>query len=237
MLSLARNLVLFPLVIFLLAVPGRGTASAQSAQPGAAAAVHGSKPLIVYYSLTGKNRIISAELKQQLKADIAELKTADDRTGIWGFIVSGYENIFDKDAGLQPVTVDVAAYNPIILCSPIWMQKLSSPARVFLKNPALKGKDLYIFASFQGRWGEDKEADLVKNLIGTGIAVKGVYRMVLGKKTEEEIKKEVIAQLEKKHALHKQPPPTGISPAAGTVPLQDRAGSCLLCAAPAAPLF
>ena len=49
-----------------------------------------------------------------------------------------------------------------------------------------------------GRWGEDKEAELVKNLTGTGIDVKGVYRMVLGKKTEEEIKKEVIAQLEKK---------------------------------------
>ncbi len=98
--------------------------------------------------------------------------------------------------------MDLASYNPIIICSPIWMQKLSSPARTFLKNPALKGKDLYIFASFQGRWGEDKEAELVKNLTGTGIVVKGVYRMVLGKKTEEEIKKEVIAQLEKKPILY-----------------------------------
>ena len=160
--------------------------------------MHGSKPLIVYYSLTGKNKIISAELKQQLNADIAELKTASERSGIWGFVVSGYENIFDKDADLQPFTIDIAAYNPIIICAPIWMQKLSSPARTFLKNPAVKGKDIYIFASFQGRWGEDKEAELVKNLTGTGIVVKGVYRMVLGKKTEEEIKKEVIAQLEKK---------------------------------------
>ena len=126
------------------------------------------KPLIVYYTLTGKNKIIAEELKKQLNADIAELKTVSERSGIWGFVVSGYENIFDKDADLQPFTADLTAHNPIILCAPIWMQKISSPARVFLKNPALKGKDLYVFASFQGRWGEDKEAELVKNLAGIG---------------------------------------------------------------------
>ena len=161
------------------------------------------KPLIVYFTLTGKNKIIAEELKKQLNADIAELKTVSERSGIWGFVVSGYENIFDKDADLQPFTADLTARNPIILCAPIWMQKISSPARVFLKNPALKGKDLYIFASFQGRWGEDKEAELVKNLTGTGIVVKGVYRMVIGGKTEDEIKKEVAKQLEKKPILQK----------------------------------
>ena len=78
------------------------------------------------------------------------------------------------------------------------MGKLSSPARTFLKNPALKGKDVYIFASFNGHWAEEKEAEQVKNLTGSGIILKNIYRIVLGKKTEEEIKKEVIAHLEKK---------------------------------------
>ena len=196
--QLASILVLFLCFLFLPALPGPETVSAQSAQPAAAAAATPSKPLIVYYSLTGKNKIISAELKQQLNADIAELKTASERSGIWGFIVAGYENIFDKEAELQPFTTDMASYNPIIICSPIWMQKISSPARTFLKNPQLKGKEVYLFVSYAGRWGEDKEAELVKNLTGTGIVVKSIYRMVLGKKTEEEIKKEVIAQLEKK---------------------------------------
>ena len=72
------------------------------------------------------------------------------------------------------------------------MRKISSPARAFLKNPALKGKDLYIFASFQGHWAEEKEAELVKNLTGSGIVLKSIYRMVLGKKTEDEIKQEEV---------------------------------------------
>ena len=156
------------------------------------------KPLIVYFSLTGKNKIISEELQKQLNAPVAELKLVSERSGIWGFIVSGYENFFDKDAELQPFTTDLAPHNPIIICSPVWMGKLSSPARTFLKNPALKGKDVYIFASFNGHWAEEKEAEQVKNLTGSGIVVKGVYRMVLGKKTEDEIKQEVLKQLEKK---------------------------------------
>ena len=156
------------------------------------------KPLIVYFTLTGHNKIISEELQKQLNAPVAELKLVSERSGIWGFIVSGYENFFDKDAELQPFTTDLAPHNPIIICSPVWMGKLSSPARTFLKNPALKGKDVYIFASFNGHWAEEKEAEQVKNLTGSGIILKNIYRIVLGKKTEEEIKKEVIAQLEKK---------------------------------------
>ena len=205
-LLISNVLMLSLMFVLLLTMTGRDTVSAQSAPPAAAVAVHGSKPLIIYYSLTGKNKIIAEELKKQFSCDMGEIKLVSERTGIWGFIVSGYENIFDKDAELQPFAMDLASYNPIIICAPIWMQKLSSPARTFLKNPALKGKELYIFASFQGRWGEDKEAELVKNLTGTGIDVKGVYRMVLGKKTEEEIKKEVIAQLEKKPLLKKETP-------------------------------
>ena len=179
----------------------QGLASAETAQ--VAPAAQQGKPLIVYFSLTGKNKIISGELQKQLNAPVAELKLVSERSGIWGFIVSGYENFFDKDAELQPFTTDLAPHNPIIICSPVWMGKLSSPARTFLKNPALKGKDVYIFASFNGHWAEEKEAEQVKNLTETGIVVKGVYRMVLGKKTEEEIKAEVLKQLEKKPIIQK----------------------------------
>jgi flavodoxin len=174
----------------------QGLASAETAQ--VAPAAQQGKPLIVYFSLTGKNKIISEELQKQLNAPVAELKLVSERSGIWGFIVSGYENFFDKDAELQPFTTDLVPNNPIIICSPVWMGKLSSPARTFLKNPALKGKDVYVFASFNGHWAEEKEAEQVKNLTGSGIVVKGVYRMVLGKKTEDEIKQEVLKQLEKK---------------------------------------
>ena len=174
----------------------QGLASAETAQ--VAPVSPQGKPLIVYFSLTGKNKIISEELQKQLNAPVAELKLVSERSGIWGFIVSGYENFFDKDAELQPFTTDLAPHNPIIICSPVWMGKLSSPARTFLKNPALKGKDVYIFASFNGHWAEEKEAEQVKNLTGSGIVLKNIYRIVLGKKTEDEIKQEVLKQLEKK---------------------------------------
>jgi phosphotransferase system IIB component len=62
----------------------------------------------------------------------------------------------------------------------------------------LKGKDIYLFVSFNGHWGGDKEAELKKNLEASGVNLKGIYRMVLGIKTEDEIKQEVLKQLEKK---------------------------------------
>ena len=197
--ALSKVFILLLLFVVLISFLHQEELGAQTAQPAVADTSPGSKPLIVYFSLTGKNKIISAELQKQLNADVAELKLVSERPpGIWSFIVSGYENFFDKDAELQPFTTDLAPHNPIIICSPVWMGKLSSPARTFLKNPALKGKDVYIFASFNGHWAEEKEAEQVKNLTGSGIVLKNIYRMVLGKKTEEEIKKEVVNQLEKK---------------------------------------
>ena len=196
----------FAVVVFLMSwfyspLYYQGLVSAETAQVTPVSPQE--KPLIVYFSLTGKNKIISEELQKQLNAPVAELKLVSERSGIWGFIVSGYENFFDKDVELQPFTTDLAPHNPIIICSPVWMGKLSSPARTFLKNPALKGKDVYIFASFNGHWAEEKEAEQVKNLTGSGIVVKGVYRMVLGKKTEDEIKQEVLKQLEQKPIIQK----------------------------------
>ncbi len=178
------------------------TAQAQTAQ--AAPASQQAKPLVLYYTLTGKNKIIAEELKKQFFCDMGEIKLASERSGIWGFVVSGFENIFDKDAELQPFTMDLTAYNPIIICSPIWMQKISSPARTFLKNPQLKGKEVYLFVTYAGRWGEDKEQEVKKELPERGIKLQGIYRIVLGKKTEDEIRKEVVKQLEKKPILKKE---------------------------------
>ena len=199
-------LVLFLCFLFLLAMPGMETVSAQTAQPAVAGTSPGSKPLVLYYSLTGKNKIIAEELKKQFSCDMGEIKLASERSGIWGFVVSGYENIFDKDAELQPFAMDLASYNPIIICSPIWMQKISSPARTFLKNPQLKGKEVYLFVTYAGRWGEDKEQEVKKELPERGIKLQGIYRILLGKKTEEEIRKEVLNQLEKKPLLKKETP-------------------------------
>ena len=144
--------------LFLLAMHRQGHGSAQSAQPAAAAAAPASKPLIVYFSLTGKNKIISAELKKQLNARCRRIEISFRTHRASGVLSSAdMKTIFDKDAELQPFTTDLAPYNPIIICSPIWMQKLSSPARTFLKNPALKGKDVYIFASFKAAGARKKK--------------------------------------------------------------------------------
>ena len=61
---------------------------AQTAQPAVADTSPGSKPLIVYFSLTGKNKIISAELQKQLNAPVAELKLVSERTRASGVLSS-----------------------------------------------------------------------------------------------------------------------------------------------------
>ena len=93
---------------------------------------------------------------------------------------------------------DPKEYNPIILVSPIWIGKLSSPARTFIKQAKLEGKDMYLVLTYNGRLTEEKEKNLAEAITAQGVQLKGIYKIITKEKTEEEIKKEVRSQLEKK---------------------------------------
>jgi hypothetical protein len=65
-LLISNVLMLSLMFVLLLTMTGRDTVSAQSAQPAVAGTSQGSKPLVLYYSLTGKNKIIAEELGNQI---------------------------------------------------------------------------------------------------------------------------------------------------------------------------
>jgi hypothetical protein len=50
-----------------------------------------SETLILYYTRTGTNKVIAEHLQSQIKdAQLAEIKTTDDRGGIFGFITCSF---------------------------------------------------------------------------------------------------------------------------------------------------
>ncbi|MCL2068919.1 MAG: hypothetical protein FWH00_03380 [Oscillospiraceae bacterium] len=78
------------------------------------------KTLILYYSYSGKTRAIAEKLAAQESEDIAEIKDVK-RPGKLKAYVGG---IFAAGRGkawpIQQLTVDLAAYDRLILLAPIW---------------------------------------------------------------------------------------------------------------------
>ena len=151
-----------------------------------------SETLILYYTRTGSNKIIAEHIQSHITdTTLAEIKTADDRGGILGFITCSFDQWFDRDAEISVPSINADDYDTVIICAPIWMQNLSSPARTFIKQSDFKGKPFYLFVTYGGRLNEEKKIGIEKWLIEQGVDLKGLYGTAVGSKTEDEIKTQI----------------------------------------------
>jgi len=134
----------------------------------------------------------------QLSCETAEIKSIEDRSGFFGVLTCVLDQLLERDAQIEPLKKDVTVYNPIIIATPIWLGKLSSPARTFIKQSGLNGKEVYIVLTYNGSLTEEKENILKEGLTSQGINLKELYKVVTKEKTDEEIKKDICTQLEKR---------------------------------------
>jgi len=193
--------LIIALIVFSLSILYFPTQSMLMADPAIRENVpspEGSNPIIVYYSRTGKTRIVANALKEQLPCEIAEIKSTEDREGFWGVITCVLDSLFNRDDVIEPFNKDLKGYNPIIIASPIWIGKLSSPARTFMKQAGLNGKEVYIVLTYNGSFTEEKENILKEGLTSQETNLKELYKVVTKEKTDEEIKKDISTQLEKR---------------------------------------
>ncbi|MCK5186030.1 MAG: hypothetical protein KAR43_02780, partial [Deltaproteobacteria bacterium] len=112
--------------------------------------------------------------------------------------------LLDRDDIIEPFNKDLKGYNPIIIASPIWIGKLSSPARTFIKQAELKDKEVDIFLTYNGKLTEEKEKALEDKITSQGIELKCLYKIITKEKTEEEVQKGVITQLNERPILKKK---------------------------------
>jgi flavodoxin len=162
-------------------------------------------PLIVYYSRSGNSRLVADTLKEQLSCKVACIQSTKNREGFLGVLTCVLDQLMDREDIIKPLATDPKDYNPVILVSPIWIGKLASPARTFIKQTKLEGKDMYLVLTYNGRLNEEKEKNLAEAITAQGVQLKGIYKIITKEKTEEEIKKEVRSQLEQKPLLTKAP--------------------------------
>lgn len=76
--------------------------------------------LIIYYSFTGNAKKIAEELAAGSSADLAELRDVKKPGKLKAFTAGCFKALAGKASPLQPLDVNFAAYEKIILVAPIW---------------------------------------------------------------------------------------------------------------------
>lgn len=90
------------------------------------------KILVAYYSRTGHTRTLAKALAAALHADLDEIRDPTDRSGILGYLRSGLEAWFGFLAPIEHPRRDPAAYQAVVVASPVWNFSVSAPVRSYL---------------------------------------------------------------------------------------------------------
>ncbi|MBO5933984.1 MAG: flavodoxin family protein [Clostridia bacterium] len=104
------------------------------------------KTLVVYYSRKGNTEKIALEKAKELEADFLAIDTTENVAGYNGF-TNCLKTLFSKDdMALFPYDTDVASYDKVIICAPVWFSKLCAPMQTFIKKEKHNIRDAeYIF--------------------------------------------------------------------------------------------
>lgn len=90
--------------------------------------------LVIYYSRSGKTRQAAEKVAEVLRARLEAIEDLDNRKGAWGFLKSGAEASRSLPANIAALNNDPAQYDLVVLCTPVWAGRMSSPMRTVLNQ-------------------------------------------------------------------------------------------------------
>ena len=113
---------------------------------------------IVYYSMSGNTRYVAEKLAASLGADLIPLvpQKAYPDSGFKKFLWGGKSAVMGEKPKLESYAFDSAAYDLVILGSPVWAGTFAPPLRTFLHQHRddLKSKRLAAFFCCSGGPGK-----------------------------------------------------------------------------------
>ncbi|MDR1353775.1 MAG: NAD(P)H-dependent oxidoreductase [Treponema sp.] len=129
------------------------------------------KTLIVYYSYEGNCRFIAGQLKDALGADVLEIETADTRKrqGLAKYLWGGRQVFSHAEPELKPFSVDINAYDLVILGCPVWAGSPAPALCSFISKAAIRDKRVALYLCHGGGKG-DAFGKLRKRLPGNNFA-------------------------------------------------------------------
>jgi len=118
-----------------------------------------TETLIVYYSRTGRTRMVAERLGAALGADVEEIREAKTRSGILGALAAGKDAMMSRPAELTAAP-SVEGRRTVVLGMPVWADRPPPAVRAYLQTVDLAGKTVCAFCTHGGGGGRKMFAAL-----------------------------------------------------------------------------
>ena len=128
--------------------------------------------LVVYFSRMGYVKKQALEEAERTGADVYELRSTERTEGTLGFWWCGRYGMHRWSMPIEPIAVDLSAYEHVTICAPIWVFALAAPVRSFCVQAAgqLREADYILVHHTGGRYeNAAAEMDALLGLRHTGL--------------------------------------------------------------------
>jgi flavodoxin len=113
------------------------------------------KSLVVYYSLTGKTKLVSQVIAEALDAMLLEIKeTKPRKPGLLTYVTGGYEAVKNRGSEINPIDVDISQYERIFVGSPVWASRPAPAINSFIYKTNFEGRSIIPFFTMGGKNSE-----------------------------------------------------------------------------------
>jgi len=109
------------------------------------------KSLVAYYSRTGSTKTVAEAIANALNADVEPI-TADTEGKSMGRLAM--QAMFNARAKIGQTSKDASLYDIVVVGTPVWASKMSTPVRTYLADNKSKFKSVAFFCTYGGRGSE-----------------------------------------------------------------------------------
>lgn len=106
--------------------------------------------LVVYYSRSGHTKRVAEQLSKKLGADLEEIHDTQKRSGVRGYLRSGFEAFTRRHTQLEKPRHNPSGYRRVIVGGPVWNASVSVPVRTYLMENRNRLGDTSFFVTFGG---------------------------------------------------------------------------------------
>ena len=123
------------------------------------------KSLVVYYSLTGKTRLVAQAIAEALNAALVEIReTKPRKPGPLIYLTGGYAAVMNRGSKINPIDVDLKQYERIFIGSPNWGDRPAPAINSFIYQTNFEGRSVIPFFTMGGDNSEKALANITAKI-------------------------------------------------------------------------
>jgi len=146
------------------------------------------KPLVVYYSLTGKTKLVAQAIAEALNAALVEItETKPRKLGPSLYSIGGLAAKMNRGSKINPIDVDLKQYETIFIGSPNWWSSPAPAINSFIYQTNFEGRSIIPFFTMDGNNSEKALANITAKIEKNQGKIAGSFAITSYELSDEEI--------------------------------------------------